>query len=66
MEVLELILILGGIYYLGTKYGDSVGVVLIGLLVIVLLCLFCSGWRSGGKAIGHWIDYWSEGGDKRK
>jgi len=62
----ELILILGGIYYLGTKYGDGVGVALIGILVVVLLCLFCSGWRKGGRAVGHWIDYWSEDTHERK
>lgn len=63
--MLELLLLLGGIYYLGTKYGDHIGEILLAVLVIVLILLFCSGWKDSGRAVGHWIDYWKDGGDKR-
>ena len=62
--MLELLAVLGVIYYLGKKYGDEVGATLIGILAVVMICLMISGFRSGGKAIGNWVEYWkNEPGD---
>lgn len=60
-----LLLLLGLVIWAGNTFGDWAGILGIGLLVVMLVCMFCSAWGKENKAYGNWIDYWSKGGPER-
>ena len=65
LRVVMLLLLLGLVIWAGNTFGDWAGILGIGLLVVMLVCMFCSGWSKDSKAYGNWIDYWSKGGPDR-
>ena len=62
----ELLLIIGGIYLLGKNLGDNVGVILTAVLVICLVLGVLSAGRKSDRAYGNFVDYWADGGPRRK
>ena len=64
--MIELLLIIGGIYLLGKNLGDSVGVILTAVLVICLVLGVLSAGRKSDRAYSNFVDYWAEGGPRRK
>lgn len=58
--MLMLLLLLGLVIWAGTEFGDTVGTVLLGGLIVLLVVLFCSGWSRDGRAYRNWVDYWAE------
>lgn len=64
--MLELALLVGIVIWLGTKFGDSVGVIALAVLIVGLLIALCSAGRKIDRAHGNFIDYWSRGGPDRK
>lgn len=58
--MLMLLLLLGLVIWAGKGFGDGVGMVLLGGLIVLLAVLFCSGWSRDGKAYRNWVDYWAE------
>lgn len=64
--MIELALILGLIYWIGTEFGDHIGTILLGILIVVLIIAFCGAWRKGDKAYSNFVDYWAEGGADRR
>lgn len=65
--MIELLMLIGIVYWLGTTFGDDVGTIAISVLIVGLLIGLCRAGRSVNKAYGNFIDYWAEGGpNKRK
>lgn len=61
----ELIVLIGIVYWIGTKWGDHAGTIALAVLIVFLLILFISGWRKDSRAYGNRIDYWSKSGKDR-
>ena len=64
--MLTLILLICLVYWLGTTFGDNVGVIALAVLLLGLLILFCRGWSDTTRAFGNWVRYWSKGGDGKR
>lgn len=62
----ELLFLIGIVIWLGTKFGDSIGVIALAVLIVGLLIALCSAGRKVDRAHSNFIDYWSEGGPDRK
>lgn len=58
--MLTLLLLLGLVIWAGKEFGDGVGTVLLGGLIVLLVVLFCSGWSKDGRAHKNWVDYWAD------
>ena len=63
--MLELLLLIGIVYWIGTDLGDKAGVIALAVLIVILLGLFVSAWHDGDKAYGNFVKYWKDGGDNR-
>ena len=59
--MLGLIVMAGVVYWLGTTFGDDVGVAATAIAVLIVLILFCRGWSETSRAFGNWVRYWSRG-----
>lgn len=64
--MIELILLIGLIYWAGTSIGDWAGVLGMGLLAVLVIGLLIHVAGKQNRAYGHWVDYWAEGGPDRK
>lgn len=60
--MLTLLLLLGLVILAGKEFGDGVGTVLLGGLIVLLVVLFCSGWSEDSRAHKNWVDYWADKG----
>lgn len=60
--MLELLLLIGLVYWIGTDLGDKAGVIAIAVLAVVLLAAFIGACRDGDKAYGNFVKYWKDGG----
>ena len=58
--MLELALLVGIVVWLGTKFGDNVGVIALAVLIVGLLIALCSAGRKVNRAYGNFIDYWAD------
>ena len=54
-------LLIGLVYWIGTTFGETAGVIATACLVLLLLILFCYGLGESIRAGGNWIRYWSRG-----
>lgn len=64
--MLTLILLIGLVYWIGTTFGDTAGVIATAAAVLLILVLFCKGWGESTRAFANWVHYWSKGGDRRE
>lgn len=65
-ELLELLILLLGVYWTGTTFGDAAGTLALWILIAVLIALFIRGWRDSSQAFGNFVRYWRDGGPDRK
>ena len=64
--VIGLIGLLLVVYWIGSEFGESAGVIGIVVLLVLLGGMFLSGWKKGDRAVRNWTEYWSEGGPVRR
>ena len=66
MRMLELLLLVGIVYWIGTDLGDNAGVIALAVLIVILVGMFIGACRDGNKAYNNFVDYWKDGGPNRK
>ena len=64
--MLELLLLVGIVYWIGSDLGDKAGVIAIAVLILFLLVMFIGACRDGDKAFNNFVDYWKDGGPQKK
>ena len=64
--MLELLLLVGIVYWIGSDLGDTAGVIAIAVLILFLLVMFIGACRDGDKAFNNFVDYWKDGGPQKK
>ena len=64
--MLELLLLIGLVYWIGTDLGDNAGVIALALLIVIVIGLLIGAGRDNNKAYGNMVDYWKDGGPNRK
>lgn len=64
-QMIELIMLIGVVYWIGTTFGDAAGTIAISLLAVLLIGLIVSGCRKGDKAYGNMVRYWANGGPEQ-
>lgn len=63
--MIELLLLIGIVYWIGTEHGDEAGTIALAVLVVCLLiALFCAAGK-GNRAVSNFIDEWADK-DRRK
>lgn len=64
--MIDLLLIIGIIYLVGTHLGEKAGTVLTVIVVVSIVLAVCKAMADSDKAYGNWVDYWKRGGPRRK
>ena len=64
--MLGLMLMIGVVYWLGTTFGDGVGVAATAIAVLILLIMCCRALSETSRAHWNWVRYWSKGGDWKR
>ena len=62
----ELLLLVGAVFYAFARYGESVGKIVLAVLGVLLVVIFINAIRRSNKAYANWVDYWADGGPKRR
>ena len=60
--MIELLLLIGIVYWIGTSFGDHAGTIALAVVLVILVALFVGAWRDGDKAFSNFVDYWKNGG----
>ena len=64
--MLELLLLIGLVYWIGTDLGDKAGVIALAVLIVIVIGLLIGAGRDNNKAYNNFVDYWKDGGPDRK
>ena len=64
--MIELLLLIGLVYWIGTAFGDSAGVIALAVLIGFVLILFIGACRDGNRAYGNWVRYLADGGPEKR
>ena len=64
--MLELLLLIGIVYWIGSECGDSAGTIALAILIAGLLIGLCCAGRKVDRATNNFVDYWAEGGPDKK
>ena len=54
------------VYWIGTEFGESAGVIAISALVVLIVCMLFSADRKQARAHRNWVNYWAKGGPERR
>lgn len=60
-----LIALVAIVVWLGTTFGETVGVIAVAVAVLLLIIAFCSGWSKDTKAYYNRASYWAMSGKDR-
>ena len=63
--MLGLIALVAIVVWLGTTFGETVGVIAVAVAVLLLIVAFCSGWSKDTKAYYNRTSYWAMSGKDR-
>ncbi len=63
--MLGLIALVAIVVWLGTTFGETVGVIAVAVAVLLLIIAFCSGWSKDTKAYYNRTSYWVMSGKDR-
>lgn len=63
--MLGLIALVAIVVWLGTTFGETVGVIAVAVAVLLLVIAFCSGWSKDTKAYYNRTSYWAMNGKDR-
>ena len=63
--MLGLIALVAIVVWLGTAFGETVGVIAVAVAVLLLIIAFCSGWSKDTKAYYNRTSYWAMSGKDR-
>ena len=63
--MLGLIALVAIVVWLGTTFGETVGVIAVAVAVLLLIIAFCSGWSKDTKAYYNRTSYWAMSGKDR-
>lgn len=64
--MLELLLLIGLVYWIGKDLGDNAGMIALAVLIVIVIALLIGAGRDNNKAFGNLVDYWKDGGPDRK
>ena len=63
--MLMLLALVGLVVWLGVKFGESVGIIALAVLIVFLLIVGISASKEESKAHGNWVRYWAKGGPEQ-